>query len=424
MGIQAIGSFKRNVITLMGGSALAQVIPLLATPLLTRIYSPEQFGALAILLAIANPLSLLVCGRYEMTIVLPKDDREARPLLQGSLGVAVLMAVLLGSLIWIFHDVLLGWLGVKGPGVGLALSLSPVLFYFMGSFQALNNWLVRQRAFTAMSFNRIVQTSAITLVSVAFGLWAMEYGLLFAYLIGWGLYLSFGLFQAQRKDGQVFKLKRGKVGEAIRRYRHFPLYNALPAVLNTAALSVPVFVITRLFDADVTGQFNLTRQAVFLPGMFIANAFMQVYTQQASALVSNGQPIGSGTLRLVRFLGIIGAALALFLIVAGPQLFSLIFGPEWGQAGDLARLMAVPFALQFVVLPLSIVLPALGRIKAYSIWQLFYFTLVLAISFVPFTEPEDYVGALAATESIAFLILAVYLYRSIRRYDAGLVART
>lgn len=423
MRLPRIGSFRRNVITLMGGSALAQVIPLLATPFLTRIYSPEQFGALAVLLAIANPLSLLVCGRYEMTVVLPKEDHHARPLVQASLAVAIMMALLMGALIWSFHDLLLGWLDVRGPGVGLALVLSPVLFYFMGSFQALNNWLVRKKAFTAMSFNRIMQTSAITLVSVAFGLWAMRYGLLYAYLIGWGLYLLLGLVQAQQKGADVFRVDRRRIVRSMSRYKHFPLYNALPAVLNTAALSIPVFVITHLFDSEVTGQFNLTRQAVFLPGMFIANAFLQVYMQEASALVSQGRPIGSGARKLVRFLGILGVLLAVFLILLGPQAFAWVFGAEWEQAGNLARLLAVPFALQFIVLPLSVVLPALGRIKAYSVWQSFYFAVVLAISFVPFKDPESYVGLLAATESIAFLILAAYLYHAVRRYDAGLLAK-
>ena len=195
MRIPEIGGFKRNVMTLMGGSALAQVIPLIATPFLTRMYSPEQFGALAVLLAIANPLSLLVCGRYEMTVVLPKEDREARPLVQASLFVALLVTALLGALIWTFRDLLVGCLGVSGPGVGVAVVLSPLLFHSMGSFQPLNNWLVRKEAFPAMSFNRIVQTSTITIASLLMGRWALENGLMYGYLAGWGLYLAMGLVQ-------------------------------------------------------------------------------------------------------------------------------------------------------------------------------------------------------------------------------------
>ncbi|MCB0769869.1 MAG: lipopolysaccharide biosynthesis protein [Flavobacteriales bacterium] len=420
MRIPEIGGFKRNVMTLMGGSALAQVIPLIATPFLTRMYSPEQFGALAVLLAIANPLSLLVCGRYEMTVVLPKEDREARPLVQASLFVALLVTALLGALIWTFRDLLVGCLGVSGPGVGVAVVLSPLLFHSMGSFQPLNNWLVRKEAFAAMSFNRIVQTSTITIASLLMGRWALENGLMYGYLAGWGLYLGMGLVQAEWKDARIFRINTSLIKAGMRNYRHFPLYNALPAVLNTATLSIPVFALTRLFDEEVTGQFNLSRQSIFLPGMFIASAFMQVYMQRSSATVSAGLPVGPGLSRLVRFLSFFGVALALVLITLGPFLFAVVFGEEWEQAGSMARVLAVPFALQFVVVPLAVVLPALGRIKAYSVWQVIYFSSVLVISFVPMQGPDMYVMALAVVESLCFLSLAIYLFRAVQWHDTHL----
>ncbi|MBK7618626.1 MAG: lipopolysaccharide biosynthesis protein [Flavobacteriales bacterium] len=420
MKVPAIGSFRWNVMTLMGGSAVAQVIPLLATPIMTRLYAPEQFGALALLLAVANPLSLLVCGRYEMTVVLPRTDREANTLVQISLGVAVLVTLILGVGLWSVRPELIAWMGVKGPGIGTALSLSPLLFFFMGAFQPLNNWLVRKQAFKAMSVNRIMQTSAITLVSLALGYWAVGSGLVFGYIAGWALYLIMGRIQAAQKGFRLWPVEGDLIRSMMRRYASFPLYNALPAVLNTATLSVPVLMLTRLFDEEATGQFNLCRQAIFLPGMFIASAFMQVYVQHASATVSDGRPVGPGLRRLLRPLILLGGGLALVLMVAGPLLFQWVFGDAWEQAGGLARIMAIPFAMQFVVVPMAVVLPALDRIKAYSIWQVFYFVLVFGIGFMGHDTPETYVTALAIIESLCFLGLGVYLFTAVRDHDAHL----
>ena len=234
-------SFTRNVLTLLSGTAIAQLIPLLATPVLTRIYTPEQFGALAILLAVANPLSLLVCGRYDLTVVLPRDDERANVLARLALLLAMVVSLLLGGLLWSFREPLSGLMGgeVALPPVLLA----PLLFLLMGFFQPLNNWLIRKQAFRAMSVNKMVQTTGITLVSLGLGWWAFEHGLMVGYVAGWALYVAFGAMQVRWKGFRFRPLQFAAMREAAMAYRSFPLYNALPAVMNTATLSIPVFLL-------------------------------------------------------------------------------------------------------------------------------------------------------------------------------------
>jgi O-antigen/teichoic acid export membrane protein len=413
-------SFTRNMLTLLSGTAIAQLIPLLATPVLTRIYTPEQFGALAILLAVANPLSLLVCGRYDLTVVLPRDDERANVLARLALLLAMVVSLLLGGLLWSFREPLSGLMG--GEVALTPVLLAPLLFLLMGFFQPLNNWLIRKQAFMAMSVNKMVQTTGITLVSLGLGWWAFEHGLMVGYVAGWALYVAFGAMQVRWKGFRFRPLQFAAMREAAMAYRSFPLYNALPAVMNTATLSIPVFLLTRVFDEQVTGQFNLCRQTIFLPVTFFATSFMQVYMQRASSTVAAGGAVLPSLRRSVQLLGGLALALVLVLLTAGPFLFGLVFGAQWTEAGTYARILALPIALQFVVVPLTPLLPALGHIRAYSIWQVLYFASVLLLGFVAFALPSDYLLALAAVESLCFLVLGLFILRSASRHDAQLAS--
>lgn len=413
-------AFRRNVLTLLGGTALAQAIPLLAAPVLARIYSPEQFGALGLMLAVANPISLVVCGRYELTVVLPREDERANVLARLGLVLAVFVSVFLGALIIGFRFPISDWLG---GGTSLwPLFLAIPLFALMGFFQPLNNWLIRKQAFRAMGVNKMVQTSGVTLVSLALGWWAVQHGLLWGYLVGWAAYVFVAIFQVYRQGFRFFPVHVGAMREASREHRDFPLYNTLPALLQTLTLSIPVFVMVRLFGEEATGQLNLCRQTVFLPVTFFATTWMQVYTQRASRTVVEQNPVLPGLRKSLAALSGMAAVLAVALVVAGPWLFQRVFGEAWAEAGSYARILAVPIALQFITTPLAVLLPPLGRIKGLSLWQSIYFASVLSYSLLGSGSPLSYLKGLALVESVALLGLLLYILRMAERHDRDLRA--
>lgn len=419
---QAGSPFARNVLTLMGGTAVAQAIPLLASPLLARLYAPEQFGALAILLAVANPMSLLVCGRYEQTVVLPREEGTAAALARLGLVLAVLVSLVLGTVIWAFRSVWGAWLG--GEAARVPLLLSPLLFLLMGFFQPMNNWLIRKQAFRAMGLNKLVQTSTITAASLLLGLLAARHGLLLGYIAGWAAYVAIGAWLGHYAGLRYGPLHLPELRRVARAYAHFPLYNAVPAVLNTATLSVPVFLLAKAFDGEVTGQFNLCRQTILVPVTFLASSYMQVYMQRASGTVNEAGPVLPGLLGGLKLLGLAAAGLVAVLVAAGPWLFGLVFGEAWSTAGAYARILAVPIALQLLVVPFTPLLPALGRIRAQSLWQVAYFAGVALIGLYPFAHATDYLTALAVVESACFIALGLLVLRSAKRHDAHLAAPT
>jgi O-antigen/teichoic acid export membrane protein len=412
----ARNTYLRSVLTLLGGSALAQVLPLALTPLLTRWYPPEAFGALALLLAVVNPLSLFASGRYELTVPLPKEDGPAQALVRVGLVIALITSVLMGMITQVASGPLVHW--AKDERVGEVLVFVPLLLLGMALFQPLNHWLIRRSAFRSMSVNKVVQMAVITLASLVFGGLGVAQGLMIGYVMGWGVNVVMVFIQARSHGFQLRPVDLAGMQREATRYRNFPMYNAFPAVVHTAALSIPVFLLSAIAGTETTGQFNLSRQVVFMPSTFIAVAFAQVYMQRAAQAVVSGTRVMPELKATLRILSVVAATLAAVLIIAGPGLFAWAFGAHWEEAGHYARILAIPIAVQFVVIPLTVVMPALGRIRTYSLWQVGYFLLVLGLCAVPFRSVEYYLWALAGVETACYTLLLFIILRATSAHDS------
>src|SRR5439155_20814770 len=147
--------FARSVLTLMTGTTIANLIPVLLSPVLTRLYAPAEFGLFAVYGRIAALLAVLATGRYEMAIVLPAEDDDAFHLLGLSLLVVGLMIVVATVAVIAFHSPLLGIL--RSPGLSSWLYLLPLGVLLAGAIQALTVWLNRKRAYPRIAQSRILQ---------------------------------------------------------------------------------------------------------------------------------------------------------------------------------------------------------------------------------------------------------------------------
>ena len=105
--------YSKNIITLVTGTTLAQAIPIAISPILTRLYSPEDFGVFAIYFSASMVLSVFATGKYEMAITLPKDKEQSRHLVQLSVFIATLLSLFLLILILLFKNTISAGIGLK-----------------------------------------------------------------------------------------------------------------------------------------------------------------------------------------------------------------------------------------------------------------------------------------------------------------------
>ena len=85
-----LNNSDKKIAILVTGTLVAQLITILLTPLLSRIYSPSDFGLFAIFFSTTGILSSIIGGRYEIAIVQPKKMSESMTLAFISLSIMLL----------------------------------------------------------------------------------------------------------------------------------------------------------------------------------------------------------------------------------------------------------------------------------------------------------------------------------------------
>ena len=136
--------FTRNVLTLMTGTTIAQAIPIAISPILTRIYTPEDFGIFALYISIASILSLIATGRYELAIMLPTKDKDAVNIVALSLFISFFVSFIALLIVSIFNTQITSLLG--NPDISSWLYFIPLTVLFTGIYQSFNYWSNRKKS--------------------------------------------------------------------------------------------------------------------------------------------------------------------------------------------------------------------------------------------------------------------------------------
>lgn len=151
--------FGRNVLTLMTGTTIAQAIPIAISPILTRIYTPEDFGVFALYISISTIFAVIVTGRYELAIMLPKKNKDAVLLVQLSIMITLFIAITTLIIVIFFNVEITQLLG--NPSISKWLYFIPLSICLTGFYQSLHYWNNRKKKYNNLVLSRISK-SAIT----------------------------------------------------------------------------------------------------------------------------------------------------------------------------------------------------------------------------------------------------------------------
>ncbi|MGM0984797.1 MAG: oligosaccharide flippase family protein [Pseudomonadota bacterium] len=405
-------TFARGVGVLVGGTAGAQLLMVLAAPLLTRLYTPEDFGLLAVFTALLALLTVIASGRYELGIPLPKSDQDAANITLLSLAIVVFVtAVALAMfLIWP-HEIANA---VNAPELAAYLWLIPFGVFFVGCYQVFNKWAVRSKQFGSIAKTRIYQsigTLAIQIGGFKFGAPALLGG----HAAGQGVGAT-GLAFSALKRPEFRRCTPSAMWGQARRYRDFPIYSTWTGLFNAASLQLAPILFVALFGASVAGLYALTLRILSMPGSLIGNAVGSVFLSEAPEARRNGT-LPALVTRLHSRLAMVGALPLAVLLFFGPELFAFVFGEQWRQAGVYARWMAPWIYLQFQWSPLSMLASVLELQKAAMIAQFLtlFARVFVVIIFAVFGASANWsIFAFAVVSAICYMIKALWFF-----YAAG-----
>lgn len=408
-------AFARGVSILVGGTAGAQLIMVLAAPLLTRLYTPEDFGLLAVYTGLLALFSVVASLRYELAIPLPENDSEAANVVKLSL-LLVLLTSLSSWLIVVFvGDQIATALGV--PKLSSYFWLLPLGVILSGNYKVLSHWAVRKKHFGDIAQTRITQaiaTLAIQLTGYKLGGVALICGQ--AAGQGVGVVRLSRLALTNRK----FRYWDWKgIYKVSMRYKDFPVFSVWSALFYTAGRHIPSVMFAALFGVAAAGWYALAHRVVAMPMSVIGNSVGKVFFSSAAEASRNAE-LGRLFVAVHKILSEIAMPITILLLLLGPDLFATLFGNNWKEAGDLAKYLAPWLYMVFVASPLSPIFSVLERERTALIFQSGLFLgRVLAI-YLGYLVFEDFYLTVIAYSSISAIFWMFFILWACRATESKL----
>ncbi|OGR90784.1 MAG: hypothetical protein A3J74_05710 [Elusimicrobia bacterium RIFCSPHIGHO2_02_FULL_57_9] len=345
------------------GTAIAQVITVCTTPVLTRMYTPDQFGVLSIFVVILSGATIVSCLCYEPAVVLPADEASAIKLLIGCILISALMA-------GFSYISLLSAAAPIARFFNITDSLSmlwwiPWTIIGMGLFQAFTYWNMRLKKFKYLAASRICQSGVTAAVQIKGGLiGAGSSYLIYGQLLG--LFVAV-LVLGYETISQRFRmlvhglLRPQELAAPLNQYRNFPLYSTWGTLMNTAAFQCVPLLLLKFHGTTVVGLYFLASRVVSMPMSLIGNALGQVLYQRVSDQLGQGQNIAKLIAKVVGGSILVWTPPFFLLFLFSPAIFSIFFGSQWNSAGYYAQALIPLFLLQLITSPASVVLIALNK---------------------------------------------------------------
>jgi O-antigen/teichoic acid export membrane protein len=352
----------KDMLTLASGAAFAMTIGLVSTPVLTRIYSPEDFGVLALFNTFLLMLSPFLMLRYSSAIPLPRSDRLALNLVVLCAILAIFFAMIL-SLIFMLLPIKF----FNAFGITKILPYLPFLLIgalLISFYELATSWMIRKRQFKVLSFTTGTQSLYGSSVKILLGIISTKPdGLIIGQIVqnAWGG-VSLGRIVYIEFKKNINHIRLSLISKLFLYYLNY-FYLKLPAhFLYLFASQLPVIYANYVFGIEITGQLALVFAVVGLPITAISQAISKSYYGEITNIGKyEFDKLMNLTLEVLKKMSILGILVGIVIFVLSEKIFILIFGSRWELAGVLAKVLALSFSFQLVSAPLIVALNVMNK---------------------------------------------------------------
>lgn len=412
--------FIRNVFTVASGTAVAQGLGMVFAPFITRLYGPEAFGLQGLFVTVTSLLSIIAALGYPTAIVLPKSDVDGLGLAKLSVAIGFSVAVLTTIILFFAGTDLLRLLNAEAISAYLFLIPFAMLVSVLGNVQA--QWLIRKKAYQLNARFSVLTALLLNSAKTCMGYLAPSALVLIVTNVAGSmigtLLILFGWKRVVRERGDLQEAAEpaATLSQLASQYSDFPLLRTPQDLINAFSQSLPVLLLASYFGVSASGQYTIAISVLAMPANLIGNSVIAVFYPRITEAIRNGENARSLIIRATLGMAATGAVPYLLVAVAGPFLFSLVFGPEWRTAGVYSQWLAVWIFLQYINRPAVSAIPALHLQGGLLVYELFstgakIFSLWLGFSVYGDAFVSIALFSLSGIVSYTWLILWV-VYRS------------
>lgn len=402
--------FGKSIALIAGGTAFAQALGILFSPIITRIYPPEQYGVLTSYSAVLGLLAISASLDYQKAIPIAEDDEKAINLLVLSFLslLAVGTIVLIGFTL--FGDYILRLF--DNEILSSYKYFIPFGVFFVGAYNIVLQWAFRDRNYKSVMRTKISRSIASNITKVILGLMKLgPIGLILGFIIGQSAGITSLAAPVIKKKELLAAVNLKQLKYVLKRYKKFPIYSAPSNYIHTAGNNIPIVLLASWFGSSATGLFGLANTIVRLPMGLIGSSVAQVFYSE-TAKIGKTDPIRikSSALNLIKKLAFIAFIPIIIILLFGPWLFSVVFGSQWYEAGIYARSISVMVYFDFVVSPLGRILEVFERQREGFLFNSVRLGMVLVAFFLAKTFRLNSYGTVMLYSIISAIIYILLFF--------------
>ncbi|WP_238702803.1 lipopolysaccharide biosynthesis protein [Bacillus thuringiensis] len=395
--------FIKSFFILATGTAMSHIVILLATPILTRLYSPEEFGLFSMYLSIMYSVSVVASLMYDQAIPLPTDDQEGWDTLVLSLIIAIFMSFLVFVMVWLLP--IEKWM--ISPQLGQYAWLLALSVLGIGWFQAFNSWSVRMEEYPSISKSKISMNSGQIVSQVALGflnigILGLLVGELFGRISGCLTYIK--MISKNTKSLRIFNLK-GLINSCIR-YKKFPLLSSWSAFINVSCSYIPIIFLAVHYGPTVAGWYLLAEKILIIPEALIGYSIKQVYMSQSSKFSTKAKEFTALFWLTVKQMVVISGIVMGGISLITPYIIPVLFGEVWTESGVYLQMISILYVMKMVVNPISWNFYVLESQMFQMISEIIRFSLIcvsLIVSYFYMDNPKSAIFCISFLASVGYL---------------------
>jgi O-antigen/teichoic acid export membrane protein len=354
-------SFAKSIIALVSATAVAQAINFGFNILLTRLYTPVDFGALSVFLSLVSFVAVVSTGKYDVALVAAPDRDEARGLVSLGMFICILTALVILILAWLVNVIPLHFYSQNQ--VHEWFYLIPLSLIMLSAFQMLWMWNVREKKFKSISFIRPLE--AFVNNAICIGLKSYKsVGLLTGSLTSQFVSLvTITVISLTKTEKNLFFAPIKKLQNLAVKYIEFPKINILQGFIDTLQMGIIVLVSSNYFPAADIGYYALCMRVLQAPVRLIVLPLAHVFFAEVSSNYREDKGIYNLVRKVTYQTGVWTVAMPVVLITVGPFLFKIIFGINWQEAGVYAAILSPWIFFDMLRAPIVQVASIIGKQK-------------------------------------------------------------
>ena len=343
-------SFLKNMMIVMSGTVFAQIINYAMSPIISRLFTPANFGVLGSFSAVSGIIAAGATLDYSQALMLPREKEEAINLF----GFSTICTLMIGLLCALFCTIAPGTANslMKTKGVW-PLILLVIAVVVAGINDSLQAWAVRVKAFKHTSSSQVIRSLSSSGTRVGFGFLKTGAGGLIISKILADISACVKLARVYFSEPSTLRtmINWERMKRLAKEYYDFPLYSASQNIINALSNGLPVLLLTRFYGISVAGSYAFGITIIQVPMGFILTALRQVLFQKASESQHQGKSLASLYIKTTAVLFAMAIVPSIILMIWAPQIFSWVFGSRWQLSGQLARGLVIWLAIVFCNLP-------------------------------------------------------------------------